>query len=113
MPFCPVPHTLRDQVWLGVGALIGAGVAWVATKGSTAPTIHNTGEPRTLHGKVVVNLDKDQNNLSLDSEGSCFQIREHVGNVATKNSIISIAHVSWGIAFEPLSNRVPTACALK
>ena len=24
MPFCPVPHTPRDQIWLGVGALLGA-----------------------------------------------------------------------------------------
>mmetsp|Transcript_2264 Transcript_2264/g.6314 ORF Transcript_2264/g.6314 Transcript_2264/m.6314 type:complete len:183 (+) Transcript_2264:45-593(+) len=27
MPFCPVPHTPRDHVWLGVGVLAGACVA--------------------------------------------------------------------------------------
>ena len=26
--FCPVPHTFRDQVWLGVGAVAGAAVAY-------------------------------------------------------------------------------------
>eukprot|EP00808_Paulinella_micropora_P023926 g1412.t1 len=28
MGFCPVPHSTRDQVWLLVGALLGAGLVY-------------------------------------------------------------------------------------
>ena len=28
MGFCPVPHTSRDQAWLGIGALVGAGLVY-------------------------------------------------------------------------------------
>lgn len=29
MPFCPVPHTSRDQAWLVLGALAGTLVVWI------------------------------------------------------------------------------------
>merc|ERR1711907_26702 len=34
---CPFPHTLRDQVWLGLGALAGAGGAWIALRATRPP----------------------------------------------------------------------------
>jgi hypothetical protein len=41
MGFCPVPHTSRDQIWLGVGALLGAGIVYL------------TGRPASEHPKHV------------------------------------------------------------
>eukprot|EP00041_Stephanoeca_diplocostata_P007565 m.108002 g.108002 ORF g.108002 m.108002 type:complete len:291 (+) comp16940_c0_seq2:105-977(+) len=36
--FCPVPHAFRDQVWLGVGAIAGAAVAYSLFKKNTRST---------------------------------------------------------------------------
>jgi adenine phosphoribosyltransferase len=40
MPFCPVPHTTRDQVWVAVGASLGLGLGALArycAAGSATP----------------------------------------------------------------------------
>jgi hypothetical protein len=52
MGFCPVPHTARDQVWLGVGALLGAGIVYLTRPASSSQ--HPKHVSPLAHGPVRV-----------------------------------------------------------
>ena len=51
MGFCPVPHTTRDQVWLGVGALVGAGIVYLTRPSASEHPKHVS---PLAHGPVRV-----------------------------------------------------------
>lgn len=83
--FCPVPHTTRDQVWLGVGVGVGVGLGVLASRwlwrGGSAAT-RNLQGPSVLPAPTRVVEMKDQ--LAID---------EHAGRATTGESALSLAHV--------------------
>lgn len=73
---CPVPHTLRDQVWLGVGVGVGVGIAWWLRRcrRSAAP-------PAVLPMPPPV------------VQTAQFTIREACGHASNGDGRLSMAHV--------------------
>ena len=88
MPFCPVPHTTRDQVWMGVGLAVGACLSAAfmrrlrnepddsksqPTENALAPLVHLasslTGRKQTLIHAVPRRLFK----LAIKSEVDAFK----------------------------------------
>jgi quercetin dioxygenase-like cupin family protein len=88
--FCPVPHTLRDKVWLVVGAALGAGAYAALAAYFSAPrasTASAGAAPRVLPAAVRV----------ADVPGE-LAVDEHVGHAGNGDAGISIASVSVGRA---------------
>ena len=52
MSFCPIPHTSRDQAWLGIGAALGASLLY-CIKGTRRPECPLNVSP-LAHGPVRV-----------------------------------------------------------
>jgi len=56
MPFCPVPHTSREQAWLVIGACAGALVARTLARRSIRRALLGPPEARRAHVWLVIEL---------------------------------------------------------
>lgn len=85
MGFCPVPHTTRDQVWLGVGLGLGVGLAYLSGiwgQKSKTRTASRGGRPAVLSQKPPVVNSPD------------LAITEVCGNATNGDSTVSVANVT-------------------
>eukprot|EP00307_Rebecca_sp_RCC1486_P010134 CAMPEP_0119418002 /NCGR_PEP_ID=MMETSP1335-20130426/17186_1 /TAXON_ID=259385 /ORGANISM="Chrysoculter rhomboideus, Strain RCC1486" /LENGTH=179 /DNA_ID=CAMNT_0007443217 /DNA_START=12 /DNA_END=551 /DNA_ORIENTATION=+ len=89
---CPVPHKLRDQVWLGVGVGVGVAIAWWFRQ-RTGWGRHNSVPPAVLPMPPPV------------VQTAQFTIRESCGRASTGDERLSIAHVRVG---EPCQEAIQT-----
>ena len=69
MGFCPVPHTTRDQIWLGVGALLGAGIVYLTGR----PSKHPKHVSPLAHGPVRVCVEFNNVRTPPDRDSSLFR----------------------------------------